>query len=355
VERRAYAILFGLYVEGRERREVAASLGIGGRQLRRDRAEALAALANILRDRYLVAPASDASLAENALRSESERLALQREPVDLHELVSGLLPLLEGMARERGVCLLSHVSPGLPKPCVNRTLMRQILIGLASQALTTLPLVRLSFEVRPSGTMIGVGLSLEYRPEALPAAGGLAASISRLDLKLVETLATASGVRLLRDSPSSEEEEQVWVLLSLQDEALVLVVDDNQELFELFQRYVVGQPYHLLHAASADQALNLTRSARPDIITLDLMMPNHDGWELLQTLRSDPATVHIPVVVCSVLKEPELAHSLGAQMCLKKPVGQADLLQALGEAKTQAWAREARRGSPAHSSVPQSP
>jgi CheY-like chemotaxis protein len=338
-ERRAYAILFGLYVEGRERREVAASLGIGGRQLRRDRAEAFVALASILRDRYLITPTTSA--AGDPLRLESERLAQQREPVDLHDLVSDLLPLLESMAGEHGVCLQSYVGPGLPKPCANRTLMRQVLIGLASQALTTLPLARLSFEARPSGAMIGIGLSLEYRQAALPVEGSPTASAPTLDLKLVETLTAALGGRLLQDSPSSEE-KQVWVLLPLQEETLVLVVDDNQELFELFQRYVVGQPYHLLHAASADQALDLARSARPDIITLDLMMPNHDGWELLQALRANPATVRIPVVVCSVLKEPELALSLGAQIYLKKPVGQADLLQALGEAKRQAWAEEAR-------------
>ena len=380
-ERRAYAILFGLYVEGRERREVASSLGISGRQLRRDRAEAFESLASILRDRYLITPAADASL--DPLRSESERLAQQREPVDLHDLVSDLLPLLGSMASEREVRLLSHVGRDLPKPCVNRTVTRQILIGLASQAMTSLPLTRLSFEGRPSGAMIGIGLNLEHRREVeadpcgrpltspgaqdlpvpqviekirqedMPAEDGLATAASTLNLKSAETLAAALGGRLIQASPG-DRETQIWLLLPLQDEALVLVVDDNQELFELFQRYVVGQPYHLLHAASADQALDLARSAMPDVITLDLMMPNRDGWELLQTLRSDPATVHLPVIVCSVLKEPELALSLGAQLYLKKPVGQADLLQALAEAKTQAWAGAARRGSPAHSSAPQS-
>jgi len=168
VERRPYAILFGLYVEGRTWQEVAASLCIGGRQLRRDRAAALEALASILHDRYLIVPATDAlSTGEGPLRLESERLAQRREPVDLHDLVSALLPLLEGMACERGVRLLSHVSTGLPKPNVSRTLMRQVLINLASQSLATLPLVQLSFEAWQSDVAIGVGLRLEYREEDL--------------------------------------------------------------------------------------------------------------------------------------------------------------------------------------------
>src|SRR5512139_1798403 len=90
-ERRAYAILFGLYVEGGDRQKVAEALGIGDRQLRRDQTEAIAALASILRDHYLTAaPVREDSAAEpEPLRSESERLAQQREMVDLYDLING--------------------------------------------------------------------------------------------------------------------------------------------------------------------------------------------------------------------------------------------------------------------------
>lgn len=344
VERRPYAILFDLYVEGRPQPEVANSLGIGGRQLRRDRAAAFQALAGLLRDRYL--PAAPAQGGQEPLRQESARLAMRREPLDPKALVAGLLPLLEAMARERGVELLSHVGPGLPQPAVNRTLMRQVLIGLASQALTTLPLARLSFEARSSATAVGIGLGLEYREtDAATDEGALAPRLAS-QLKPVETLVTALGGRLLHEAPSNEA-ERVWVLLPLQEETVVLVVDDNRELYALFERYVAGQPYRLVHAAGADEALSLARSVRPHIITVDLMMPSRDGWELLQALRTGPGTAHIPAIVCSILEEPELALSLGAQAYLKKPVGQADLLQALEAVKAQAWAGEAHRGSPA--------
>ena len=93
----------------------------------------------------------------------------------------------------------------------------------------------------------------------------------------------------------------------------------------------------------------LARAQQPGIITIDLMMPGRDGWELLQALRAQPETVTIPVIVCSVLDEPELARSLGAQGCLKKPAGQVDLLQALEAAQAQAWAEGGSQGSPAGS------
>ena len=347
-ERRPYAILFGLYVEGRQWQEVANSLSIGGRQLRRDRAAAIEALASILHDRYLVEPATGAEpTTEESLRLESERLAQQREPVDLHDVAEELLSLLEDMAYERGVRLASHIEPGLPKPHVNRTLMRQILISLASHALKTLPLSRLSFRARLSEAAIGVGLDLVCQKGDLKTERYL----TSLDLEPARTLTASLGGQLLRESGHGRA--QIWVLLPLREEMLVLVVDDNEELFELFQRYAAGQPYRLVHAADAEQALKRVRSDQPDIITLDLMMPDQDGWEFLRVLRSDLANTHIPVIVCSVLEEPELALSLGAQMSLKKPVGQADLLRALAEARMLALAGEGHPGSPAHKSKPQ--
>lgn len=343
-ERRPYAILFGLYVEGRSQPEVADALGIGGRQLRRDRAEALAALASLVRDRYGMA-SMEPTIVE-PMRLESERLAQQRERVNLAELVQGLLLLLEGMAREHGVSILAHVEPDLPPVSGNRTLLRQVLLNLASQALKTFPLSSLSFEIQQGAGMVGIGLRLIYHEGQRPDL--------ELDRHPAETLLAALGGSMQCRATDSGQ-EVIWVLLPLQDETVVLVVDDNQELFALFQRYVAGQPYHLYHAASADEALTIVRRQPPGIITLDLMMPNRDGWDLLQALRAEPASAHIPIIVCSVLEEPDLARSLGAQLCLKKPVGQAELLQALAQARTLAWARGGHRGVLAGSATPPSP
>jgi CheY-like chemotaxis protein len=332
-ERRAYAILFGLYVEGGERHKVAESLGIGDRQLRRDQTEAVAALASILRDHYLTAAPvrEDAAAEPEPLRSESERLAQQREMVDVYDLVNGLLLLLEPKARAQGVRLISQTPPDLPKLHVNRILVRQILISLAGYALANLPLTRLSFQARlaqgeqAGQTGIEIGLDLKYRRGSLvePDLSGLTPAFNSAEPLIA---ALAGHIRL---EPLPGETQTLWLWLPYQAETVVLVVDDNEELFALFQRYVGDHPYQLIHAQSVDQALRLVQSNPPDVITLDLMMPNRDGWELLQMLRADPTTIPIPVIVCSVLEDPDLALSLGAQAYLKKPIGAVDLLQAL--------------------------
>jgi CheY-like chemotaxis protein len=86
-------------------------------------------------------------------------------------------------------------------------------------------------------------------------------------------------------------------------------------------------------ATRATAGLELAEQLVPDAIILDVMMPDMDGWELLQRLRSLPSTSAIPVIICSVFSDPELAFSLGASAVLSKPVKQADILETLRQLK----------------------
>jgi CheY-like chemotaxis protein len=121
---------------------------------------------------------------------------------------------------------------------------------------------------------------------------------------------------------------ELLVRLPVGWEATILVVDDNPDIVQLFQRFI-GRGYRLVQATIADEALRLAREIRPDVVTLDVMMPGVDGWEILEELKSDPETRHIPVVVCSVLREGTLALSLGAAAFVAKPINQQALRAAL--------------------------
>jgi CheY-like chemotaxis protein len=80
---------------------------------------------------------------------------------------------------------------------------------------------------------------------------------------------------------------------------------------------------------SGQEGLRLLQSLAPDAIVLDVMMPEMDGWELLQRIRTSPRTTDVPVIICSVFNDPELAYSLGVSLFLPKPVSQKDVLTAL--------------------------
>jgi Amt family ammonium transporter len=95
-------------------------------------------------------------------------------------------------------------------------------------------------------------------------------------------------------------------------------------------------------AVDGAEARQWLAEMRPTIIMLDVMMPREDGWEVLMALKAEATTRDIPIIVCSVLTEPQLATTLGAAAYLPKPVTQEALLQALAP-----WSRAGASQRPA--------
>ena len=107
--------------------------------------------------------------------------------------------------------------------------------------------------------------------------------------------------------------------------ATVLIVDDDPAARELLAANLKGAGYRLIHAASGDEALSLARKIHPDAITLDVMMPKPDGWDVLSTLKADPDLCDIPVIMVTVAPERGIGLSLGAVEVLTKPVDRGRL------------------------------
>jgi signal transduction histidine kinase/CheY-like chemotaxis protein len=106
--------------------------------------------------------------------------------------------------------------------------------------------------------------------------------------------------------------------------ATVLIVDDDPAARELLAANLKGTGYRLVHAASGE-ALSLARKIHPDAITLDVMMPKPDGWDVLSTLKGDPELCEIPVIMVTVAPERGIGLSLGAVEVLTKPVDRGQL------------------------------
>ena len=103
-------------------------------------------------------------------------------------------------------------------------------------------------------------------------------------------------------------------------ESTVLVIDDDPAARDLMQRYLTRENVRAVLAANGEEGLRLAHELRPDLITLDVLMPGMDGWAVLQALKSDPLVRDIPVVVVSILEDRNLGYSLGAADFLTKPV-----------------------------------
>jgi len=110
---------------------------------------------------------------------------------------------------------------------------------------------------------------------------------------------------------------------------LVLVVDDERATRELITRGLQKEGFKVLPAASGDEALRLARERRPDVISLDVLMPGTDGWSVLRALKADPLTAPIPVVMVSMLDDADIGQALGAADYLTKPFDREQLVSAL--------------------------
>jgi CheY-like chemotaxis protein len=113
--------------------------------------------------------------------------------------------------------------------------------------------------------------------------------------------------------------------------ATVLLTDDEPASRRIIGAHLAREGYRVIYAQSGAEALELARRERPDAITLDIMMPQLDGWSVLQALKADPELAAIPVVLISITADRNLGFALGAAAVLSKPVDRAQLAAALRE------------------------
>jgi len=106
----------------------------------------------------------------------------------------------------------------------------------------------------------------------------------------------------------------------------ILVVDDDLESANLISSSLLQEGYNTIAATSGKEALKLVESYSPFAITLDILMPDMDGWEVLQTLKKNPETKDIPVLIVSMTKDRETGFALGAVGYVMKPINKELLI-----------------------------
>jgi CheY-like chemotaxis protein len=105
----------------------------------------------------------------------------------------------------------------------------------------------------------------------------------------------------------------------------VLVIDDDPEARDIVERLLARDDFAVVTASSGEEGLRLAHTLEPAVITLDVMMPEMDGWSVLRALKADPALRDIPVVMLTMLDEEAKGYSLGATDFLVKPVDRDQL------------------------------
>lgn len=132
-----------------------------------------------------------------------------------------------------------------------------------------------------------------------------------------------------------------------QSEATVLLVDDEPMVLAMLEDFLTVNGLRVLRAQDGAEALRLARDRNPDVVVLDVMMPEMDGYEVCQRLKADPRTREIPVILHTILKGLEVearGRTVGADFIVHKPMRPLSLFLKTVEA---ALAKRRRTGSTA--------
>lgn len=110
---------------------------------------------------------------------------------------------------------------------------------------------------------------------------------------------------------------------------LILVIDDELHARDIMKRHLHKAGFEVAVARNGKEGLELAKKLRPTAITLDVLMPDMDGWEVIQAIKTDPDLASIPVVMCSCVDEKQRGFSLGVKEYLTKPINIKLLIKAL--------------------------
>jgi len=329
-----YRSLWMRYVQGQSPQMATLELGISRATFYRYHHLAVYALTESLWAEYgrpdtpQEATAQVESDADIDRRAIDEALKMMRQGqgqiVPAGELVNEVLAILTPLAQQKGIAIRSEVAPDVPCLFGNPGYLRQMMITILAPVLDHVgPTLSVRIE---SGRNTVDWLVERIRDEEAGKA-------------LHQTPSFVLGLHLLHEFggvPAIEWEQPggPGLLFSIPcaRRTSLMLIDDDADLMRLYQTYLQEHGYRALIPLSLERIQEQVAAQQPDLILLDVMMPIVDGWSILQRLKADPEMQSTTVVVCSVLPQPELALSLGADGVLQKPVSCQALLEAVQDA-----------------------
>jgi PAS domain S-box-containing protein len=318
---------------------------------------------------------------------EAGKMLLDLEPVQVSSLFANSLAIIKGQAAARHIRLDMEVAEDLGSIRADTRKVKQIVYNLLSNAVkfsreggqVTLRAVsvpraevgQLSASRKGRSTALGDNDFAEFlkisvtdsgigiSPDGMEALfkpfsqvdSGLARKFegTGLGLAMVKLLAELHSGSVAVESAVGEGScFTVWLPLRAPDELEVsaakvpttspiaragtrtaLVVEDDYKSADLIRMQLEAEGFTVLHASSAEDALDLAVQQPLSLITLDIMLPKMDGWEFLARLKQMPELGHIPVVIISIVADPSKGFALGAAAVMQKPISRLELYESL--------------------------
>ena len=342
-DRRFYDVLYYRYIQGLTQETTAVRMGLTPRHVRREQDRAVQGLAQQLWAQTL-ATSAEADTASDPWRSQvRQELATLQQTTS--EANSKIAPIIAGVEKVGQVLTAKHnirlnivpVSKDY-MAVIHPSSLRQILLTAIEKLVKLMDEGEITLNTQQVDDQVIITVT-----------GGSSHTQSLPDSDLIQELLNPHGGHLNIEQIADEICFQISLTSSNDTAQLkpvsVLVVDDNADLITFYQLYVTNTRYQISHLSDGKALFETIASARPDIIVLDVLLPDMDGWELLTYLHEHPDTRTIPVIICSVIRRTDLAIALGASLCLPKPVRRQAFIQALDQVYYQMPSTNAQVGA----------
>ena len=302
---------------------------------------------------------------------EANKMELYLETGDVARLVDGAVSTVKPLAEKNGNTLTIEKDENLGQMHVDRTKVRQALLNLLSNAakFTDEGTIRLAvhrstlqgqdwleFAVSDSGIGMneaqlaklfqpftqadasttrkygGTGLGLTISKHFCEMMGGTIevqsapgrGSTFTIRLPAVATDSTVQSAAA--DEANNPDKQQAR---NVAGKPTVLVIDDDATIRDIMRKVLTREGFHVVTASGGEEGLRLARQIRPVAITLDVLMPDMDGWMVLSKLKSDPELADIPVVMQTIVDDKKTGYALGASEYVTKPVDRARIASIL--------------------------
>lgn len=300
---------------------------------------------------------------------ESGKMELHPERFSLKNLIEGVCVILKGMAHKASIELRIEAEENLPPLEADPVKVKQILYNLISNAIKFSPPQR---EVVISAAFLpkehsplkedalqiaikdqGIGIDPQYHQAIFEEFRQVDGSVTRqyggtgLGLSLVKRFvelhrgkievesALGKGSTFTVTLPTvykgvTVEEARLQPEISEKEEGqTILVVEDDPTAFETIANILHSAGYTSIRAHHGEEALKMARMLKPAAITLDIILPGMDGWEVMKALKNDETLRHIPVIIVSMMENRELGFALGAADYFVKPIDPEELIHSL--------------------------
>ncbi|MDO9300567.1 MAG: GAF domain-containing protein [Anaerolineales bacterium] len=288
---------------------------------------------------------------------EAGKMELAFDEVNMADVTSSVLSTMSGLIKDKPIQMKRIIEPNLPTVRADAIRVRQVMINLLSNASKFTDegdiLVEVGLKPGPTGrnelrvsvTDSGPGIAKQDQTKLFQAFSQVDDSPTRktggtgLGLSICQHIINMHGGRIWVDSDLGKgstfhftlplfRKEKESVSISSGNK-VILAIDDDPQVIGLYERYLHPQGYQVVPLSDPSRAVERVKQLKPFAVTLDIMMPGVDGWQVLDSLKGDPDTRNTPVIVCSIIEDLEKGFNLGATDYLVKPILEDDLVNAL--------------------------